>query len=90
MNASSWESSDDLYRAFFHAVQAPAWHGKNLNAIRDSIASGQINKIEVPYRLVFTNYASLSGELKQVTDFFIEAVSDLKKEGISVDVRIEN
>jgi RNAse (barnase) inhibitor barstar len=90
MDAAAWKSSDDLYLSFFNAVQAPEWHGKNLNAIRDSIGGGQINKIEVPYRLVFKNYDTLSSDLKQKTDFFIEVVSDMAKEGIPVEVRIES
>ena len=88
MDAAQWKSIDDLYLSFFEAVKAPAWHGKNLNAVRDSIGAGQINGIEVPYRLVIKNYGALSGELKAQTDFFIEVISDLAKEGVQVEVHI--
>jgi RNAse (barnase) inhibitor barstar len=90
MDAGKWKSLDDLYLSFFEAVKAPAWHGKNLNAIHDSIGGGQVNGVEVPYRLVFKNYDQLSGDLKEKIDFFIEVVSDLAKEGVPVEVRIES
>jgi RNAse (barnase) inhibitor barstar len=90
MDASQWKTIDDLYLSFFEAVKAPAWHGKNLDAVRDSIGTGRINGIEVPYCLVLRNYDHLPDHLKEKTDFFIEAISDLAKEGIPVEIRIES
>jgi RNAse (barnase) inhibitor barstar len=90
MDASKWKTLDDLYDSFFEAVKAPAWHGRNLNAVRDSIGVGQINEIEVPYRLVLTHYDRVSGHLKEATEIFIQVVSDLEKKGIPVKIRIEN
>jgi RNAse (barnase) inhibitor barstar len=42
----------DVYDAFFRAVGAPEWYGRNLDALADSIRGGSINQVEVPYRLV--------------------------------------
>ncbi len=47
LDASNWRNHDDMYLSFFEAVKAPKWHGKNFNALRDSIKAGQINEIEV-------------------------------------------
>jgi RNAse (barnase) inhibitor barstar len=90
MDASQWKTADDLYLSFFEAVEAPAWHGKNLDAVRESIGAGRINGIEVPYRLVLRNYDHLPGHLKEKADAFIQVISDLAKEGIPVEIRIES
>jgi RNAse (barnase) inhibitor barstar len=52
LNGASWRTRDNVYDAFFQAVGAPEWHGRNIDALRDSIATGSINAVEVPYRLV--------------------------------------
>lgn len=90
MDASQWKTTDDLYLSFFEAVKAPAWHGKNLDAVRESIRAGQINGTEVPYCLVLKNYDHLSESLKEKTDAFIEVISTLAKEGVPVEVRVES
>lgn len=56
LDGAGWSTKDDVYNAFFHAVGAPEWHGRNFNALNDSIANGSINKVEVPYTLVLINY----------------------------------
>jgi RNAse (barnase) inhibitor barstar len=39
MDGAAWNSEDDVYDAFFRVVGAPAWHGRNFNALNDSIAN---------------------------------------------------
>ena len=45
LNGAAWSTKDDVYDAFFRAVGAPEWHGRNFDALRDSIAGGEINKL---------------------------------------------
>jgi RNAse (barnase) inhibitor barstar len=52
LNGAEWKTRDDVYDSFFRLVGAPEWHGRNFDALRDSIATGSINAVEVPYRLV--------------------------------------
>jgi len=59
MDGERWVAPHDVYDAFFQAVGAPSWHGRNFNALRDSIAVGQINKIQVPYLIRIKSYASV-------------------------------
>ncbi len=89
MDASKWKTLDDLYDSFFEAVKAPVWHGRNLNAVRDSVGVGQINGIEVPYCLVLKNYHQLSDQLKEKADNFVELISDLEREGTPVKIRVD-
>jgi len=89
LNGSEWRTKDDVYDAFFAAVGAPEWHGRNLDALNDSIGGGDINRIEVPYRVAITNYGKISGDAVQMTERLVELLRDLAARGIAVEVRIE-
>jgi hypothetical protein len=69
---SDWYWMQDFYSAFFLAVGAPEWHGRNFNALNDSIAGGGINKIEVPYRIIVRNapreHEMVKGGLAEIAD----------------------
>jgi hypothetical protein len=90
IDASGWNSRDDIdiYDSFFRAVGAPEWHGRNFNALRDSIAAGSINEIEVPYRLIVLNYyAATSGAVPMAEEFF-SLIRELEAEGVPVSIEI--
>ena len=90
LNATGWQSRDDFYDAFFRAVGAPPWHGRNLDALNDSIGTGQINQIEVPYRIVVKNLGSAGAEAKQIVDRFMEVVHHLAETGCPVEILVED
>ena len=48
LNGAEWTTRDDVYDSFFRAVGAPDWHGRNFDALRDSI------------RLVIQNYDKIA------------------------------
>lgn len=87
LDGAGWLTKDDVYDAFFHTVGAPESHGRNFDALRDSIAGGSINQVEVPYRLVFKNYDKIGGEAKGMADDFIDLIHELAAEGCPVEVR---
>ena len=90
MNASGWKSEEDFYVAFFHAVGAPEWHGKNLDALDDSIGAGRINKVEVPYRLILRDSRLASPEALRFIHDLAELISDLQINGCPVELRVES
>ena len=45
------ETEDDFYDMFLPQVKAPEWHGRNLDALTDSVVTGDINSIEPPYTI---------------------------------------
>jgi RNAse (barnase) inhibitor barstar len=89
LDGTGWNTPDDVYDAFFRAVRAPDWHGRNFNALRDSIAAGSINAVEVPYRLVIENYDSIDAGARKMTDDFISLVHELAASGCPVEIRVE-
>jgi RNAse (barnase) inhibitor barstar len=89
LNGVGWATRDDVYDAFFRAVGAPEWHGRNLDALADSIRGGSINQAEVPYRLVIEGYDRVGGDAKPMADSFINLVRELSAEGCPVEIRVE-
>jgi len=89
LNGAEWRTQDDVYDSFFLAVGAPNSHGRNFNALRDSIATGSINAVEVPYRLVIQNYDKIAPSAKHMADDFVDLICELAKEGCHVEIRAE-
>jgi RNAse (barnase) inhibitor barstar len=89
LDGSEWKTKDDVYTAFFRAVGAPEWHGRNLDALADSISGGLINQVEVPYRIVIKDYDRIGVLAKGMTDSVIGLVHDLAAKGCPVEIRVE-
>ena len=89
LDGRDWATTDDVYDAFFRAVGAPEWHGRNLDALADSISGGLINQVEVPYRLVIKNYDRIGPEARPMTDRLINLLHELGTEGCPVEIRVE-
>jgi RNAse (barnase) inhibitor barstar len=89
LHGAGWTTKDDVYDAFFRLVGAPEWHGRNLDALADSIRSGSINQVEVPYRLVIKSYGMIGPDAKPMADRFINLVLELAAEGCPVEIRVE-
>lgn len=81
---SDWYWMQDFYSAFFLAVGAPEWPGRDFNALRDSIAGGGINKIEVPYRIIVRNAPSENEMVKSVLNDFADLVHHMQSDGCPV------
>jgi len=89
LDAADWRTSDDVYDAFFKAVGAPEWHGRNFNALSDSIATGGINKTDVPYRIIIRSAGAMSPETANFLKDFAELAEELGSKGCPVEIRIE-
>jgi hypothetical protein len=55
-----------------------------------SIATGQINAVEVPYCIVIQNYSLVGEEARQMAGNFVDLIRDLAAEGCPVEIKIEN
>lgn len=89
LDGAHWKTPDDVFDSFFKAVGAPSWHGRNFNALNDSIAGGQINEVEVPYRLVIQNYDSIDAEALKMANDFIGLIREIGARGCPVGIRID-
>lgn len=49
------ESEDMFYEWFLPKISAPEWHGRNLDALNDSVVSGGIVKLGPPFQIKHLN-----------------------------------
>ncbi|MCE9637466.1 MAG: barstar family protein [Planctomycetes bacterium] len=87
--ASGLRSADDVYDALFRALGSPAWHGRNHDALRDSLVVGRINDVEPPFRLVIVG-ASAAGdearaELRRLATFLHGLRGELRTRRRSIE-----
>ena len=78
LDASEWRDRDDFYDALLPALGAPTWHGRNLDALNDSISGGDISAIRLPIRIEITNSAAVPSELRDYLAKFADLITDLK------------
>ena len=90
LSGAGWIDHDSFYDAFFEAVGAPSWHGRNLDALNDSIGAGDINKVEVPYTIKITGINSMTTDARAFVDRFSTLIGDLKEEGVPVNLSLED
>jgi RNAse (barnase) inhibitor barstar len=64
LDATNWKTVDDFYDALLTAIGAPEWHGRNLNALLDSMIWGGINAIEPPYTIRISGLAKLPNDIR--------------------------
>jgi RNAse (barnase) inhibitor barstar len=88
LDGTGWKNSDDVYDAFFKAVGAPPWHGRNFSAIDDSIANGGVNAIDPPYRLIIKNYDRIGSGARQMTDDFVDLIEKIAASGVPVEIQV--
>ena len=62
LDGSRWLRPEDFYSALLRRLGAPAWHGRNLNALDDSLYGG-INAVEPPFSVVVTGTENLSAKM---------------------------
>jgi RNAse (barnase) inhibitor barstar len=76
LDASGWRSPEDFYSALLPRLGAPAWHGRNLDALEDSLYGG-INEAEPPFKVEVEGAASLPPEMRE----FLSRVTDVFNDG---------
>lgn len=89
LDASVWKTADDIYDSFFEAVGAPAWHGRNCDALKDSIVTGDINQVEVPYRLIIKDSARMALGAREGAEQFVALIRRFETEGCPVAIGME-
>ena len=87
LDASEWQSPDDLYSALLPKLGAPDWHGRNLDALFDSL-SGGINRLEPPFEVEIVGAGQLSPDMKVFVDKVASVFEDAHAEfGAEVSLR---
>ena len=76
LHASEWKTPLDFYESILAVLEAPHWHGTNMNALIDSIFYGGINGIDPPYKIWIKDAGNLPAEVKTEVGWLAEAVGE--------------
>jgi hypothetical protein len=94
LDAGLWRKVTDFYDAILPAIGAPYWHGRNLNALVDSMVFGGVNALDPPYAVRIVNTDNLPDDVKAETVRAGEMVKEAREDrhlrtGIDVEVTLE-
>ena len=85
LDASHWKTGLDFHEALLAALGAPSWHGRNINALIDSMIYGGINTIGPPLTIRVTGTANLPDDAKNELIFTILAFGSAQGTDKDVD-----
>lgn len=77
---SSLRGEGDFYDAVLPQCDAPGWHGRNLNALRDAWVTGGINGKGPPYAFEFLKMESTRDDLLEFRDTVVGIVEESMEE----------
>ena len=86
ISAAEWTMADDFYADFLAAVGAPSWHGRNFDALWDSIVTGSISRTEPPYRVRITGVDKTPEGCREMIDKFTALIEEARAQGTPVEV----
>jgi len=90
LDASRWRTDVDLIEAVIKGLEGPDWHGRNYNALYDSIVGGSINSIEPPYEFVFTHFGTVNAEVGDAIRYFREQIMEWRaRDRAEINLRVE-
>ena len=88
LDGADWSAADDFYTAYFAAVGAPEWHGRNLDALWDSLTGGGINQRNPPFRICISQTARMPCDAREILSRFEALVQEAEREGHPVQIEL--
>ena len=85
LDAREWRTDLDFYEALLAALGAPRWHGRNINALIDSMIYGGINEIDPPYKIVISGTRGIPSGVADEIAFTILAFGEAQGTDILVE-----
>ena len=88
LEGATWSGADDFYTAYLAAVGAPEWHGRNLDAVWDSLTGGDINQRKLPFRVRITGTARMSVGAREIVGRFEALIHEAERTGHAVQIEV--
>ena len=94
LNARSWRTVLDFYDALLAEIGAPAWHGRSISALVDSMMWGGINSLEPPYTVCVSGLEFVPREVRDEVELAKRALDEAglefqRRRGQRADVKFE-
>ena len=58
LDASRWRTREDVWVALLAALRAPGWHGRNLDALDETLRAADVNGVNPPLAVEVTGSAA--------------------------------
>lgn len=88
LDGRDWQTEADFIGAVIAGVDGPPWHGRNYNALRDSLVAGSINGTEPPYDFIIQAPSAPTSEVADAIRYFMARISDWRAEGAQLSARL--
>ena len=86
LDGATWTRTDDFYVSYLAAVGAPDWHGRNLDAVWDSLTGGGINRCNPPLHIRIRGTTRMSDEAREIVHRFRGLVVEAHRAGHQVQI----
>jgi len=90
LDGARWRSQADFYNALLDVIGDPGWHGRNLDALEETLRIGHVHTINPPFAIHISGAAVMAEEVRAYLDRFLALATDLRADGIVVDVTLES
>ena len=84
IDASRLQTADDVWTAVLTALGAPASHGRNLDALEDSLRGGDLNAVNAPLTVAVTGVETAGSEARIAVAKIATLIGDLSQDGVPV------
>jgi RNAse (barnase) inhibitor barstar len=94
IDATNWRTGDDFYQALLSALGAPKDHGRNVNAVVDSVVWGGINSVQPPYTVRVSGMKNIPKQVREDIELVERCLGEARAEfqtrrGHDVEVHFE-
>ncbi len=89
IQGSWWKSQDDFFDAIFNELGSPGWHARNIDALAESLSSGDTNDINPPIRFKIEGFTIMDEEVQDIVIQFKKMITTLKVQGVPIDIQVE-
>jgi RNAse (barnase) inhibitor barstar len=88
LDGRSWVSTDDFYEAVLTALGAPVWHGRNLDALDETLRAGDVNRLNPPLDIEIRGMDSMGEDARKTVERFKDLIDDLRAAAIDISLKV--
>jgi RNAse (barnase) inhibitor barstar len=88
LDGSNWRSVDDFYAALLPALGAPDSHGRDLDALSDSLRGGELTQVDPPLAITISGIYTMAPDVERLVRSFADLADALATEGTEISVEI--
>jgi RNAse (barnase) inhibitor barstar len=78
LDATGWKSKGDFYEAILAALEAPSWHGRNADALLDSMSGRQHQWDRAALQNLDSWHRGAAPEVLQRIDWMVTGINELQ------------